>query len=53
MAKARVAGTDALYDVLVDLIFPYLNFVVLEGDFFTLSVFALRGEEQVGLFAMV
>jgi hypothetical protein len=37
----------------VNVICPYLNFAVPEGDFFTLSVFALRDEEQVGLFATV
>jgi hypothetical protein len=40
-----------IHDISVDVICPYLNFVVLEGDFFTSSVFALRDEEQVGLFA--
>jgi hypothetical protein len=37
----------------VDVICPYLNFAVPEGDFFTSSVFALRDEKHVGLFATV
>jgi hypothetical protein len=40
-----------IYDVPIDVICPYLNFVMPEGDFFTSSVFALQDEEQVGLFA--
>jgi hypothetical protein len=42
-----------IYDVPVNVICPYLNLVVPEGDLFTSSVFALRDEEQVGLFATV
>jgi hypothetical protein len=40
-----------IYDVPINVICPYLNFVLPEGDFFTSSGFALRDEEQVGLFA--
>jgi hypothetical protein len=44
-------GFVKIYDLPVKVTFPYLNFVVPEGEFFTSTGLALWDEEQVGLFA--